>query len=589
MPRIPEDTVQKVLDATDIVDLIGTHVQLKRAGSAFVGLCPFHNERTPSFNVNPQRQYYKCFGCDESGSAIGWLMNYENLPFIDAVKKLALAANIPITEEQSSPEEDKARKARAKLVELHNKTARFLHKLCKEHERAQHARDYLKSRNFSDEMVERWTIGWMPDQPRIYFDWVKESGFTARQMVAAGIAAWQDENQPARGIYLRFQDRLMFPIENDYGDTIAFSGRQLRENPNSGKYINSPETRLFKKAKTIFGLNRARRPMMKAKTALICEGQIDVIACHEAGIDHAIAGLGTAFTDDHAKLLRRFTDHATLCYDADSAGIKASSRAFKELAGAGISVRYAQMPKGEDPDTFIEKFGADAFSELTQNAPEFFDALINAADSAGTLANPERKAAFGHELADLLKSIVDPMARDTLVRHVATRIGVGTDDLRRTIDSVKTFRSRPREQEQQRAQPTEIHPAFKSLLHYSLSSFEVHEWLSEQGELLHRSAELPGAHLLRNLLIEPPLTTPSQVNLYLSKLNQSDRLALETLIHGETVEEPLQAAAETLATLERIANEKDLRALIAKMESPNLSPEARHKLMKEIAHLKSVS
>jgi len=368
MGRIPEDVIQKVIDATDIVDLIGSHVQLKRAGSTFKGLCPFHNEKTPSFNVSPSRQNYKCFGCGEGGSAIGWLMSYENLPFVDAVKKLADRANIIIREEVEDPQADKLRRRRSQLVDLNNKTARFYHQLAMSHPDAEHVREYLKSRGFDKELCERWLIGWAPADPNVYFDWVKQQGFKGRDLVTAGMAAQKDENDPRRGLYLRLKDRLMFPIHNDYGDVLGFSGRQLRHDPKSGKYINTPETPLFKKSKIIFGLDRARKPMRDAKYALICEGQIDVIACHEAGLTHAVAGLGTAFTDEHAKLLKRFTDKVILCYDADAAGIKASSRAFKELAGAGISVRYAQMPPGDDPDTYIQAQGAEKFRALIEQA-----------------------------------------------------------------------------------------------------------------------------------------------------------------------------------------------------------------------------
>ena len=225
-------------------------------------------------------------------------MKYENLPFIDAVKKLASRAGVLIQEDVYDPEADKRRRKISRLKELHNGAARFMHELLLKAPEAQHARDYLKSRGYGREMAERWLVGWMPAQPSVFTDWVKANNYTGRELCDSGLAAPKD----AGGLYVRFRDRLMFPIHNDYGDIIAFSGRQLREDPNSGKYINSPETPLFKKSKVFFALDKARRSMTKDKFALLCEGQIDVIACHEAGITSAIATLGTACTPEHARL-----------------------------------------------------------------------------------------------------------------------------------------------------------------------------------------------------------------------------------------------------------------------------------------------
>ena len=278
MGRIPEETIEQVLAATDIVDLVGSYLPLKRAGSNFKANCPFHNEKTPSFMVNPARQSYHCFGCGEGGNAISFVISYENLPFPDAIKKLANRAGVVVQEDAYDPEADKRRRRKSRLLELHNQAARFMHQVMMESPDAQHARDYLKSRGYGKGMAERWVVGWMPENPSTFLNWAREQGFTGRELCESGLAALKNENNARSGIYVRFRDRLMFPIHNDYGDIIAFSGRQLREDPNSGKYINSPETQLFKKSKVFFALDKARRHMTKDKYALLCEGQIDVIA-----------------------------------------------------------------------------------------------------------------------------------------------------------------------------------------------------------------------------------------------------------------------------------------------------------------------
>ena len=224
MGRIPDDIVRKVLEATDIVDLISSYgLDLKRGGAIFKTHCPFHNEKTPSFTVNPARQRYKCFGCQEGGDAVDFVEAYENLPFVDAVRKLAQRANITIEEAEYDPREDKRRRLQTRLKELHNGAARFLHERLLKDPAAKQARAYLKSRGYGSEMAERWLVGWMPDYPTVFLDWARDAGFSGRELIQSGIANLKNEHNPNSGLWVRFRDRLMFPIHNDYGDVIAFS------------------------------------------------------------------------------------------------------------------------------------------------------------------------------------------------------------------------------------------------------------------------------------------------------------------------------------------------------------------------------
>ncbi|MGB2402727.1 MAG: DNA primase, partial [Akkermansiaceae bacterium] len=398
MGRIPEETIEQVIAATDIVDLVGSYLPLKRAGSNFKANCPFHNEKTPSFMVNPSRQSYHCFGCGEGGNAISFVMAYENLPFPDAIKKLANRAGVMVQEDAYDPEADKRRRRKSRLLELHNQAARFMHRLMMESPNAQHARDYLKSRGYGKGMAERWVVGWMPENANTFLDWAREQGFTGRELCESGLAALKNENNPRAGIYVRFRDRLMFPIHNDYGDIIAFSGRQLRDDPNTGKYINSPETQLFKKSKVFFALDKARRHMTKDKYALLCEGQIDVIACHESGLGAAIATLGTACTPEHARLLKRYTSDVVICFDADAAGFKAADKAFTILAPEGMHIRMVMMPQGDDPDLLIKRDGADTFKALVENSREYFIVKLEHESSTRDLTSIRERTALAKEL-----------------------------------------------------------------------------------------------------------------------------------------------------------------------------------------------
>lgn len=601
MGRIPEETIELVLASTDIVDLVGSYLPLKRAGSAYKANCPFHNEKTPSFTVNPARQSYKCFGCGEGGSAIGFVMAYENLPFPDAVKKLAARAGVVIQEEAYDPEADKRRKKRSRLLELHNQWARHMHTLLLESPDAQHARDYLKSRGYGKGMAERWVVGWMPDRPDTFLDWAREKGFTGRELCDSGLAAPKDERNARAGLYVRFRDRLMFPIHNDYGDIIAFSGRQLREDPNSGKYINSPETLLFKKSKTIFGLDKARRSMTKDKFALLCEGQIDVIACHESGLTSAIATLGTACTPEHARLLKRYTSDVVICFDADAAGFKAADKAFSILAPEGMHIRMVAMPQGEDPDSLIKSRGADAFRGLVESAQEYFSVKLAHEAATRDLNSVRERAALANELAVLMAHVGDKMTKEALINQVATRLGIGAEELRGGVvqaekDAAKSRffekrqRARDGEPEVARKPPTEINGSVAYLCCLALTSQEAQDWLGEQLEsLIEPLGSLPGGSILRKILGKcPDATKPSAVQAFVAAMDTEDQEALRNALEQETPRDAVRAAEETTAMLVSTHFQNKEAAIRAKLRQPDLSPEHMVALMNEAKDLQDI-
>ena len=533
MGRIPEETIEQVLAATDIVDVIGGYLPLKRAGSSFKANCPFHNEKTPSFHVNPSRQSFHCFGCGEGGSAIGFVMKYENLPFVDAVKKLASRTGVLIQEDAYDPEADKRRRKISRLKELHNGTATFMHQLLMRSPEAQHAREYLKSRGYGSEMAQRWLVGWMPERPSVFLDWAKSNNFTGRELCDSGLAAPRDSG----GLYVRFRDRLMFPIHNDYGDIIAFSGRQLREDPNSGKYINSPETPLFKKSKVFFALDKARRSMTKDKFALLCEGQIDVIACHEAGITSAIATLGTACTPEHARLLKRYTSDVVICFDADSAGFKAADKAFSIMSAEGMNLRMVAMPEGEDPDSLMKKEGTETFRKLVDESRDYFEVKLNHETKTRDLTSVRERAALANELAALVAHVGDKMTKDALINQIATRLGIGTEELRGGVVRAEKQKSRTQFYDNRQAArdnqeaettprtiPTPINSSVSYLCHLALTSQEAQDWLGEQLEsLTDPLASLAGGSLLLRILSRCPDTSkPATIQIFIDALSPED-------------------------------------------------------------------
>lgn len=601
MGRIPEETIELILASTDIVDLIGSYIPLKRAGSNFKALCPFHNEKSPSFMVNPARQSYHCFGCGEGGSAIGFVMAYENLPFPDAVKKLAARSGVIIQEETYDPEADKRKKKRSRLLDLHNQWARHMHSLLLQSPDAQHAREYLKSRGYGKGMAERWVIGWMPSNPNVFLDWAREQSFSGRELCDSGLAALKDQNSARGGIYVRFRDRLMFPIHNDYGDIIAFSGRQLRDDPNTGKYINSPETILFKKSKVFFALDKARRSMTKDKFALLCEGQLDVIACHENGITSAIATQGTACTPDHARLLKRYTSDVVICFDADSAGFAAADKAFAILAPEGIHVRMVKMPQGEDPDSLIKSQSVDAFRKLVDSAQEYFAVKLAHETSIRDLNSVRERAALANELAALIVHVGDKMTKEALINQVATRLGIGAEELRGGViqaekDAVKASfyekrqRSRDEKAIPQKALPTEINGSVAGLCHLALTSQEAQDWLGEQLEsLIEPLNSLAGGSILRNILQKSPdASKPSAAQAFIISMPEEDQIALRKIMGSETPADALRAAEETTAMLVSTHFQNKEAAIRAKLAQPDLSPEHMIALMNEAKDLQDI-
>jgi DNA primase len=377
VPRIAEETLQQVLAATDIVDLIGRVVKLRRSGTNYTGLCPFHQEKTPSFNVNPARNTYHCFGCGAGGNAFRFVMEHDGLTFVEAVKRLAEGAGIRIEEEVFDANAEHAAKERQALLRVHKEIAEWYHALLLRHKAAQPARDYLTSRGITSQTAKNWQMGYAPASGDILREWALERKFSEQILVDAGILARGDEDSARPGqTYPRFRQRLMFPIRNADGAVIAFSGRMLDPNAKTAKYLNSPETPIFSKSKVLFGLDKSHRAIRKANRAIVCEGQIDVIMVFEAGFENVVAPLGTAFTDFHARMLKRHAEEIVLCFDADTAGYKAAVRAFTILAPSGLIVKVAPLPQGEDPDSLIRKQGTEVFRQNIESARDFFDHMI---------------------------------------------------------------------------------------------------------------------------------------------------------------------------------------------------------------------
>lgn len=595
MGRIPEETVKQILDATDIVDLIGSYFPLKRAGSNFKCNCPFHNEKTPSFNINPAEQYYHCFGCQESGNAISFLMNYENLPFVDAVKKLAQISGVTIIEEAYDPESDKKRRRISRIKELNNKTARYYHQLLLKSPDAGHARDYLKSRGFSKEVTEKWLIGWAPKNSRKYLQLVKEKEFTGREIVQAGLGGLRDKENPRAGLYAKFWDQLTFPIHNDYGDVVGFSARILSADDKRGKYINTPDSPLFNKSKLLFGLDKARRPMGKKKYALICEGQIDAIVLHEAGFDNTVAPLGTALTEEQARMLKRYTDRIVLCYDGDNAGRSAADKAFVHLSAIGIPVKRINLPQGDDPDTYIKTYGVEQFRELVDGAKDFFDAKLDLELASRDLSSASDRAALLKDLAQLVSAMSDDLVRDATIQSLAIRMRLGADDFRQAVAAARRKPDFERRGAQKdvgpaQAKTTLVDRPISYLCHLALNSHDAAEYLCEQLETLDESLDnFAGSSILRTILARRPDPESSSARqAFLMTLDEPDQRALLSGLNEGIPSDPVSSASDTVALIMARYYQSKESALRAKLNDPSLTSAEIMESLEEAKQLQEI-
>jgi DNA primase len=439
----------------------------------------------------------------------------------------------------------------------------------------------------------------MPDQPKLFLDWARAKKFTGRDLVDSGMASMREENNPRSGLYVRFQDRLMFPIRNELGDVIAFVGRQLRENKNSGKYINSPETLIFKKSKVFFALDRAKKAILQEKAALLCEGQLDAICCHELGIAHAIATSGTACTQQHAKILRRYTRNVLICFDADKAGLSATEKAFRELAVEGLAVRVVEMPSGDDPDSYLKAHGALAFRELLANAKEFFDFKLERGKATGLFNSAAERAEALNQCVEMLSLMSDFAARENQINIVATHLQTSSVALREAIAKwlakpKKTY-AEPADSEtdgRPMSEPTRLHRIVAFLCHLALTSGQAQQFLAEQFETLHEANRwLEGIPLLEIILgMAPDPASHAAVNAFLASLPDADRLALarETSGLDGVTTDGIQAAEQALSLLSATVLQRRDAAVKAELKQAGLSSERMIELLheaKEISRL----
>ena len=419
-------TLEQIRHASDIVDVIGGSLPLKRAGANFVALCPFHKEKSPSFNVNPHKQIYHCFGCHKGGDVFRWIQDFENLSFPEAIRRLAERASI-VLEFDQNPAQDQTRHLKETLLQMHEQIAlRWQNALANEAS-GQVARDYLAKRGVSSEGVKLFRLGFAPEAWDDTVNWARSKDYDLATVEQGGLIIRKEGTDR---FYDRFRGRLMFPICDEQGRVIGFSGRVLDPEAKAAKYVNSPETPIFTKGKVMFGLDKSKRAMLDANSVVVCEGQLDLIACYMSGVHNIVAPQGTAFTAEHARILKRYVEEIVLCFDSDAAGQNAAVRVLDDLLASGLAIRVATMPAPHDPDSFIKEFGGDAFKQLLTRAEGFFDFYLKHLCATHDAASDKGRLSILSAMAEAVNKTGNQVLADTYAQQTALRLAVSPDAVR---------------------------------------------------------------------------------------------------------------------------------------------------------------
>ena len=422
----PDELVEEVRAKNDIVDVISGYVRLQKKGSNHWGLCPFHNEKSPSFAVSGNKQMYHCFGCGVSGNVYTFVMSYENYTFPEAVKMLAGRAGVNLPEVEYTEEMRKKENKRARLLEVNKEAARYFYYMLRTPHGAIGA-EYLKRRKLTEETMKKFGLGYAGKNGRDLVEYLRSKGFEDALIKEAGLASYSEQ----RGLTSQFWNRVMFPIQDINHRVIGFGGRVMGDG--EPKYLNSPETPVFDKRRNLYGLNFARTA--RSGNMILCEGYMDVIAMQQAGFTQAVASLGTAFTSEQASLLRRYTENVLLAYDSDGAGVKAALRSIGILREAGLFAKVINMHPYKDPDEFMKNLGKEAFQERIDNAENSFFFEIRILEKGYDLKDPEEKTAFYREIAKKLCGFGEEVERENYLQAVADKYAIGFDQMRRLVNN----------------------------------------------------------------------------------------------------------------------------------------------------------
>ena len=454
---IPQETVDRILDLAQVEDVIGDFVTLKRAGATYKACCPFHNEKTPSFVVSPSKGIYKCFGCGKSGTAVGFVMEHESMTYVEALRYLARKYNVEIVESEVSAEEIAKRQRSESLLLVSEFAGKFFVDSLKTQEGQVIAYQYFRSRGLTDDTIKKYGLGWAPAQSRTALaDAARAAGYKEEYLLDTGLCKQYDDGR----VVDMFHDRVMFPIHSASGRVIAFGGRTLKSDKNIPKYVNSKETEIYVKSKSLYGIYFAKNEMSRQDKCILVEGYLDVLSMHQLGITNVVASSGTSLTVEQIRLIKKFTENVTIIYDGDGAGIKAALRGIDLVLKEGLNVKIVLLPDGQDPDDFAKKHTLEQVNDyIAQNEQDFIgfktDLLLGEAGN-----DPLKRAKLINEVADTVALIPDAIVRSVYVRTTASKFEIDEHILASRINKTRTAmleaEKKQREREAAKARQTSV-------------------------------------------------------------------------------------------------------------------------------------
>ena len=578
-------TLDRVRAASDIVDVIGSYLPLKKAGANFVALCPFHKEKTPSFNVNPHRQIFHCFGCHKGGDVFAFVKEYENIGFVDAVRRLADRAKIPLELDQN-PGEQQSRHLKDQLLQIHEQMAQRWQNCLLNEAAGQVARDYLAKRGVAAEAVKMFRLGAAPDLWDDTVNWARSKGYDLPLVEKAGLILRKENSDH---YYDRFRGRLMFPICDEQGRAVGFSGRVLSGDEKTAKYVNSPETPIFTKSRVFFGLDKSKRAVLDAGFAVVCEGQLDLIACFMGGIQNVVAPQGTAFTDQHARILKRYVNEVVLCFDSDEAGQNAAVRSLDHLLASGLAVRVAIVPAPHDPDSFIKANGSGAFRKLIESAEGFFDYFLNRLCTQNDPNSDRGRNAILRGMAETVVKTGNSVLIDTYAQKTALRLGVSPEAARAEFKKVQNSKFQVQNSE---AEETTSHVEPETLQRPSPQEFWLLKLLLLHDELaawaaLHLEVNWMAHPLVRELVVRRLAMqreeTWKSLAAFLDELEMPGArdLVTEAAAEDRRIPNPEQQLADVTTKLRNQSLDRQIAALMQKSNLPGTSETEKIDLLRQ--------
>ena len=595
MAGISDDIIEEIRNRSDIVEIIGSVVQLKRAGTGtYKGLCPFHNEKTPSFHVNANRQSFHCFGCGKGGDVFRFFMERENMPFLDAVRMLASRAGVLIPEKSFGDHNSQTARERAgsreRLFEINARVSEFFCRKLKQTPNSPVA-SYLAGRGLPQDIIEKFKIGAASDSWDEVVNYCRSLGYKDEELVNAGVARRSEKGR----VYDFFRNRLVFTIENDSGRPVGFSARSLEAKPmDGGKYINTGETPVFRKGKLLYGLSHSRNGIREKKYAIVCEGQMDAIAFHRAGFDCAVAPLGSKLTPDQGKTLRLYTNTFCFAFDSDSAGREAMRHAVEVCLPLSVDMKVIRIPGGKDPDELFKNGGSEAVRAAVEGARPWNDVIIEELPEHFDFSTPVGRAGAAGYMAELLKLVTNQVELETYIRQTAEKLGVTTDAIYSELSGVRLREQKKQEFAEKKDDSSSktvvkrrYPAALLTLLDLALFSENTARFIADTLE----PGELPDINLVSkaiNIAVNAALNGEyeelnSKLNNLLAETPEPEISRL--MVEHTSWQEPEKAVTDSVIQLRKLRIENKKKKLFSALAA-ELDPAKRMELLSEISKLK---